>query len=295
MPGYIRPRSLLEALEARAAHPEAVPVAGGTDLMVDVNAGRAHPAALLDLSGVEELGRVERADGHVRIGAGVTYRSLIARLDEVLPALVGAGRSVGSPPIRNQGTIGGNLGSASPAGDCHPPLLAYGASVRLERAGGARTVPAEQFFVGPKRSVLRPDELITRVDVPLFDGPQAFAKVGSRNAMVIAVCSLALVLHPSTSAVGTGIGSAGPVPLRAAEAEAFLEGHLTESRAWETGAPLADPVVERFAQLVSESARPIDDVRGLALYRRHAVRVLARRMLTWCWEDYRRAGWRVAS
>ena len=284
---FIRPTSWAEALAARAAHPEAVVVAGGTDVMVEVNFGRLHPAAFLDLSRVEELRAWGRENGQVRVGSGVTYRGIMRGLSGELPGLAAAARTVGSPPIRNRGTIGGNLGSASPAGDCHPPLLASGAEVEIASVSASRTVPIAEFFVGPRRSVLGPDELIAAVWVPAATGPQSFSKVGSRNAMVIAICSFALALHPAERRVGTGIGSAGPVPLRAGSAEEFLAGHLGETNAWDSRTSLDDVAVDEFARLVAEAARPIDDVRGSADYRRHALRVLARRSLAWCWDEYR--------
>jgi CO/xanthine dehydrogenase FAD-binding subunit len=284
---FLQPASWPEALEARAARPEALAIAGGTDVLVELNFERRHPDALLDLSRLEELRAIGREDGQVRIGAGVTYEALIAGVAAELPALAVAARTVGSPPIRNRGTIGGNLGTASPAGDCHPPLLASGAEIELASATASRTVPVDEFFLAPKTSVLRADELISSVWVPVADGPQAFAKVGTRNAMVIAVCALAVALHPQTRSVGTGIGSAGPVPLRALAAEEFIAAHLAEIDGWELRPPLGEAVVRRFGELVAESARPIDDVRGSAAYRRHALGVLGRRLLSWCWEEYR--------
>jgi CO/xanthine dehydrogenase FAD-binding subunit len=288
---FLQPSSLAEALTERAQHPDALVVAGGTDVLVEVNFERAHPETVLDITRVPELVGWRRDSGRLRLGAAVTYRELIHDLACELPALAMAARTVGSPPIRNRGTIGGNLGSASPAGDCHPPLLASGAEVELASAGGIRTVPIAEFFVGPKRSVLGRDELITAVLVPAASGPEVFTKVGTRNAMVIAVCSLALALHPGTDEggtgrVGTGIGSAGPVPLRAAEAEEYLAEAVAEINGWESKSPLDPAVIERFADLVAGAARPIDDVRGSATYRRHALRVLARRALRWCWTDY---------
>lgn len=284
---FFQPTSWPEALELRAAHPDAVVVAGGTDVLVELNFGRLHPSALLDLGRVAELRTWGRQDGMVRAGSGVTYREVIANMGRDLPALTMAARTVGSPPIRNRGTIGGNLGSASPAGDCHPPLLAAGAEVELASVHASRTVPVSQYFVGPKRSVLGPDELIAAVWVPVAGGPQVFSKVGTRNAMVIACCSLAVALHPDQRRVGTGIGSAGPVPLQATAAERFLEAHLDETGGWGSKAPLADSVVAKFGELVAEAARPIDDVRATAAYRRQALKVLGRRALSWCWDDYR--------
>jgi CO/xanthine dehydrogenase FAD-binding subunit len=284
---FIQPTSWPEALEARASHPEAVAIAGGTDVLVELNFGRLHPSALLDLGRIGELRAWSRENGQVRVGSGVTYSEMIAHLVDDLPGLTLAARTVGSPPIRNRGTIGGNLGSASPAGDCHPPLLAVGAEVEVASLHRSRNIPISEYFVGPKRSVLGRDELIAAVWLPVATGPQVFAKVGTRNAMVIAVCSFALALHPPELRVGTGIGSAGPVPLPAHAAEQFLEGHLAETGAWESRAPLPDNVLARFGQLVAQAARPIDDIRASAAYRRRALEVLGRRALSWCWDEYR--------
>ncbi len=285
---FLQPTNLAEALASRAEHPDAVVVAGGTDVLVEVNFERIHPETVLDIGRVPELRGWHRDNGSVRLGAALTYRELVHDLGADLPALSMAARTVGSPPIRNRGTIGGNLGSASPAGDCHPPLLAAGATIELASARGTRTVPVAEFFVGPKRSVLAPDELITAVIVPRATGPEVFAKIGTRNAMVIAVCSLAVALHPDTGGVGTGIGSAGPTPLRATDAEDYLAGAL--EGAWSTRPALDPAVAERFAELVASAARPIDDVRGSAAYRRHALGVLARRAVQWCWDEYRDNG-----
>jgi CO/xanthine dehydrogenase FAD-binding subunit len=284
---FLQPRSLQEALAAKADRPEAVPIAGGTDVMVELNFDHRRPEAVLDLTRVGELAAWARDDGRLRVGAGVTYTGAIAELADALPGLAIAARTVGSPQIRNRGTIGGNLGSASPAGDCHPPLLAMGAEVELASAAGTRRVPVDRFFTGPKQSVLAPEELVVAVHVPAATGPQQFAKIGTRNAMVIAVCSFALVLDPERGRVGTGIGSAGPTPLRAEEAERFLQGVLDSEGHWAARSPLGDAAVARFGELVGAAARPIDDVRGTAAYRVHALGVLARRTLSWAWDAYR--------
>lgn len=284
---FLQPRSLEEALAAKAQRPEAVPIAGGTDVMVELNFDRHRPEALLDLTRVPELAEWDRDDGRLRVGAGVTYTRAIAELAGPLPGLALASRTVGSPQIRNRGTIGGNLGSASPAGDCHPPLLATGAEVEVASTAGRRRVPVAEFFTGPKKSALQPDELILAVWVPAATGPQQFAKIGTRNAMVIAVCSFALVLDPEHRRVGTGIGSAGPTPLAATEAERFLQGVLDAGGLWSSRAPIDDGAAARFGELAAASASPIDDVRGTAAYRVHALGVLARRTLGWAWDQYR--------
>jgi CO/xanthine dehydrogenase FAD-binding subunit len=282
---FLQPDSLAEAIAAKAACPGAMPIAGGTDVMVEVNFDVRRPEALLDLNRVPELTVWSVDGGMVRLGAGVTYARVIGELASVLPGLALAARTVGSPQIRNRGTVGGNLGAASPAGDCHPVLLAAGAAVEAASVRGTRLIPAAEFFLGPKRNALAADELITAVLVPVARGPQQFAKIGTRNAMVIAVCAFALELRPPK--VGTGIGSAGPTPLRAEAAAEFLAGTLGQLGLWESAGPLPDSVTRRFGELVADAARPIDDVRGTAAYRRHALAVLARRTLVWAWESFR--------
>lgn len=247
--------------------------------MVEFTFGRARPDVLLDLGRVSELREwATEDDGRVRLGSGVSYTRVIADLAAKLPALAGASRTIGSLQIRNLGTVGGNLGTASPAGDAHPALLATNAEIELASVRGTRRLPVEQFFVSPKRSVLEADELITAILLAPASGPQVFSKVGTRNAMVIAVCSFALAIDRVHGGVGAGIGSAGPTPLRAPEAERFLEGVLDES-GWDSTSVLDDGATRRFGELVAAAARPIDDVRGTADYRRHALGVLARRAL----------------
>jgi CO/xanthine dehydrogenase FAD-binding subunit len=282
---FLQPSGLSEALEAKAAHPDAVPLWGGTDVMVELNFARRRPQAILDLTRVEELAAWAPENGSLRVGAGVTYTRAITELGEVLPGLAKASRTVGSPQIRNRGTIGGNLGSSSPAGDALPPLYASGAEIELASTRGTRRVPIADFVTGPKQNVLEEDELIAAFVVPPAPGPQEFSKVGTRNAMVIAVCSFALALDPERKRVGTCIGSAAPTPVRATEAERFIEDALEEDRLWDLRRPIGDSALARFGELTAEAARPIDDVRGTAAYRRHAIAVLARRSLSWAWGD----------
>ncbi len=276
-----------DALELKAAYPEAVPIAGGTDLMVELNFDRIRPAAILDLTAVPELRDWAPENGRLRVGAGVTYARLIAQLGEQLPGLAIASRTVGSPQIRNRGTVGGNLGTSSPAGDALPPLFASDAEVELASIRGTRRVSVGEFVTGPKRNCLADDELIAAFRVAPAEGPQQFAKIGTRNAMVIAVCSLALSIWPGRQRVSACIGSAGPTPIRASEAERFIAGVLDEHDLWSTRASISPAALTRFGELVERAARPIDDVRGTARYRRHALAVLARRTLTWAWEAYR--------
>jgi CO/xanthine dehydrogenase FAD-binding subunit len=257
----LTPRSLDEAVRLKAERPEARPIAGGTDLLVELNFDRARPEALLNLNEVAELRGWTRENGSVWLGASLTYtEAMQAPLAELLPALAEASRSVGSPQIRNRGTIGGNLGTASPAGDALPPLLVSGAEVDLRSVRGRRRVPLHEFVEGPKQNGLAGDELIAGVSVEPCPpgGRQTFMKVGPRNAMVIAVCSLALSVDVDLSAA---IGSAGPTPIH-------VRAGLDE--------------IASFPDRVADAARPIDDVRGTAAYRRHALRVLTARALERC-------------
>ena len=272
----------------KAAHPEAVPIAGGTDVMVDINFDRLRPGAVIDLTRVADLEEWGLDDGFLRIGAGVTYTRIIDELGDKLPGLAMASRTVGSPQIRNRGTVGGNLGSASPAGDAHPPLLASEALVELASTTGSRRLPVREFYTGPKRNAMRNDELIAAFLIEPAKGPQQFSKVGTRNAMVIAVCSFGIALDAERRQVGTGIGSAAPTPVTAGDAESFMEGVLDEAGLWESPADVAPSATRRFGELVAAAARPIDDVRGTAAYRRHALGVLARRTFAWAWDEYRR-------
>lgn len=286
----VQPTSWADALAAKAAAPELLPIAGGTDVMVEMNFDRRRPVGLLDLTRVDDLARWSVVDGTVVLGAGVTYARVVQELADRLPGLAMASRTVGSPQIRNRGTVGGNLGSASPAGDAHPPLLAARAAVEVASLRGSRHIPVAEFFAGPKRSVLESDELIRAVHVPGAAGPEQFAKIGTRNAMVIAVASFGLRLDTAGRRVGTGLGSAAPTPRVPVEAEQFLAGELEAAGAWGSREPLAPSVVRRFGELVASAAAPIDDVRGSAAYRRHALAVMASRTLTWAWNEYRR-GW----
>jgi CO/xanthine dehydrogenase FAD-binding subunit len=252
----LTPRTLTEALRLRAEHPDAWLVQGGTDVMVALNFDRGRPAALLNLNEVAELRGFTRSSGAVRLGSGLTYSEVEhGPLRELLPALAEASRTVGSPQIRNRGTIGGNLGTSSPAGDALPPLLVEGAEVECASVRATRRVPLGEFVTGVKRNALEPDELITAVWVTPSRAPQTFMKVGPRNAMVIAVVSLAVSAGDELRA---SFGSASPTPVL-----------VTAPR----------DQADSFAEQVVAAAAPIDDVRGSERYRRHALRVLAERAL----------------
>jgi CO/xanthine dehydrogenase FAD-binding subunit len=284
---FLQPTTWAEALEAKAAHPDAVAVAGGTDVMVGINFGHLRPSLLMDLTRVTDLQDWSTDDGAVRLGAGVSYARVITELGARLPGLAMASRTIGSPQIRNRGTVGGNLATASPAGDAHPALLAADAVVEVASVRGSRRIPVTDFYTGVKRTAMAPDELIAAVWITPPSGPQQYSKIGTRNAMVISVAAFGLALHPDRRAVGTGIGSAAPTPRRAPAAEEFLAAELTGAGLWDSRAELPAGTATRFGELVAEAASPIDDVRGSARYRLHALTVMARRALTWAWADYR--------
>ena len=209
---FFRPATWPDALALKAANPGVLALAGGTDVLVEINFDRVRPTALLDLTGVHELAEWSADGSVIRLGAGVPYARVISELGGRLPGLALASRTVGSPQIRNRGTVGGNLGSASPAGDAHPPLLACDSVVEAESVRGVRDIPIREFYTGVKRSALDGDELIAAIRVPVADGPQEFAKVGVRNAMVIAVCSFAIALHPERRPGGHRVRFRGPDP-----------------------------------------------------------------------------------
>ena len=252
----LTPTTLDDALRARADHPGARPIQGGTDVMVELNFDRGRPDQLLNLNEVPELRGWSQDNGTLRLGSGLTYSEIEhGPLRDVLPALAEASRTVGSPQIRNRGTIGGNLGTSSPAGDAIPPLLVEGARVECASVRGTRLVPLADFITGVKRNALAADELITAVVLEPSNAPQTFMKIGPRNAMVIAVVSLAVSAGDELRAA---FGSAAPRPVL-----------VTAPR----------DEASTFAKKVAEAASPIDDVRGTERYRRHALRVLTERAL----------------
>ncbi len=220
------PRTLEEALRLKAARPEAIPLAGGTDLMVEVNFGRLRPAAMIDVAGLTELQSWRRENGTMFLGAGATYTHIVRGLSEFIP-LVQASRSVGSPQIRNRGTLGGNIGTASPAGDALPVLAAYDAEILLASVRGTRAVVWNEFFTGPKRTSIAADELILGARWKPIRGAGSFSKIGTRNAMVISVAGLCLVLDEDNHQVRVALGSVGPTIIRASEAEAFIAASMT--------------------------------------------------------------------
>jgi len=269
------PSSLDEALNMLAAHPSADLLSGGTDMMVEVNFNHRKPEAVIALRRVSELRTwsIDLENNVVNIGAGVPYAEMEhGELARVLPCLAEAARTVGSPQIRAAGTLGGNLGTCSPAGDGLPVLSALDATVTLSSLNGERHLSFHDFMVGPKRNALSSGEIITSVSIPIAHGWQGYAKVGVRNAMVISVASACLVLNDAD--VRIALGSVGPTIIRCRDTEAWWSSLPDSDRLHPT-----PDIAREFGQRAAAESRPIDDHRSTASYRRHAIFVLATRLI----------------
>ena len=266
------PECLEAALQDVGANPGALVIAGGTDVMVGVNFGRLRPQRLVALGRVPEL-RTMSLDEPVAMGAGVTFAQIAQTTAE--PALRQAALTVGSPQVRNRATVGGNLGTCSPAGDALPVLAALDARIGVRSAKAARELTLEEFMLGPKRSALSPDELVVEVSWRPAGRSQSFLKIGPRHAMVIAVASVAVVIDRRRRRVGVALGSLAPTVVRVRAAETVLQQALEQS-GWRALSLPRDAVAEA-ADLAASAARPIDDLRASAAYRRHLARVLTAR------------------
>ena len=272
------PRNVDELVEVFQEHPAAKLLAGGTDYMVEVNLHGRQPEMIISLRQVRELTEwsVRASQHRITIGAGVPYADMehgeIARL---VPALAQAARTVGSPQIRSAGTMGGNLGTCSPAGDSLPVLAALNAIIHVIGPEGNRDVEFSDFMIGVKKNSLRPSEFVHSVSMPIVDGWQGYAKVGTRNAMVISTASACLVRDADEGIVSIALGSVGPTVIRCRNAESWL----TKTMSLRSGASLDPAVAQEFGRRVAQESRPIDDHRSTAEYRRHAVGVLAQRLL----------------
>ncbi|MEY9886485.1 CO/xanthine dehydrogenase FAD-binding subunit [Catenulispora sp. MAP5-51] len=283
-----RPKSWDEALAVRSEHADAVPIAGGTDVMVALTRDHFRPPALLDLSLIPGIADWQEDGDRIHLGCGTTYTGIGERHALRLPGLAMAAREVGSRQVRNRGTIGGALGTASPTGDLHPMMLAADAEVGLCSVRGARWVPAWQYYLasGSERTALARDELIVGVRVPKPTGPQHFVKIGQRRGVVKAVCSVAVELDVRRRRARIGIGAVGDMPCRAFVAEDFLAAGLDE-QAWDADEPPADDLLRRCGDLAAGGLDARTDFRAGAAYRAHATAVLVRRSLRKVWDDRR--------
>ena len=272
------PRSVDELVEIFQDHPTAKLLAGGTDYMVEVNLHGRKPETIISLRQVKELTEwsVRPTQSRITIGAGVPYADLeIGEIARLVPALAQAARTVGSPQIRDAGTIGGNLGTCSPAGDSLPVLAALNATIHVIGPDGNRDIEFVNFMVGVKKNSLLPSEFVHSVSLPIIEGWQGYAKVGTRNAMVISTASACLVRDSDEGFVSIALGSVGPTIIRAHDAEAWL----MKATSLRDGAQLEPSIAQEFGRRVAQESRPIDDHRSTAEYRRHAVGVLAQRLL----------------
>jgi CO/xanthine dehydrogenase FAD-binding subunit len=270
-------KELKTALAALREHNDARLIQGGTDLMVEINFNHVKPTTMISLRDIEVL-RTIRLDtpGIVSIGSGVPYSVIEGEpvLTDI-PALAQAARTVGSPQIRAAGSLGGNLGTCSPAGDTLPVMFALDAMIHLNTMDSSRAVSIHDFMTGVKRSVRQHDEIITAIDFPIIKGWQGYSKVGVRNAMVISVASACLVADHEHADVRLALGSVGPTIIRCREAEAWLKANHDLSQ--NAAAPL--DIAEEFGKRAATESSPIDDHRSTAEYRRHAISVLASRLL----------------
>ena len=270
-------KELTTALTALREHGDARLIQGGTDLMVEINFNHVKPTTMISLRDIESLRTIRRDQpGMLSIGSGVPYSIIEGEpvLSEI-PALAQAARTVGSPQIRAAGSLGGNLGTCSPAGDTLPVMFALDAMIHLSTVDSSRVVPIHDFMTGVKRSVRQHDEIITTIDFPIIDGWQGYSKVGVRNAMVISVASACLVADHENADVRIALGSVGPTIIRCRAAEAWLKSTLDLS----TREAISLDVANEFGRRAAKESSPIDDHRSTAQYRRHAISVLASRLL----------------
>jgi CO/xanthine dehydrogenase FAD-binding subunit len=270
-------KELNTALAALREHRDARLIQGGTDLMVEINFNHVKPTTMISLRDVASLRTIRRDQpGTLSIGSGVPYSVIEGEpvLSEI-PALAQAARTVGSPQIRAAGSLGGNLGTCSPAGDTLPVMFALDAMIHLNTLDSSRIVSIHDFMTGVKRSVRQHDEIITSIEFPIINGWQGYSKVGVRNAMVISVASACLVADHENANVRIALGSVGPTIIRCREAEAWLKSTQDLS----AGQSISIDVANEFGRRAAGESSPIDDHRSTAQYRRHAISVLASRLL----------------
>lgn len=273
----LRPRSLGEALAMLADQaPDVLPLAGGTNLIVELRDSQRSPRKLMDVSRLPELRGISREDGHIVIGGGTTMAELLTHslIAEHGRPLQQAAAKLGNPLVRNRATVAGNLANASPAADTAPPLLVLGAAVDLASKNGARCIPLQEFMIGVNKTLLRPDELLMSIrwPVPPPRSAAGFYKIGLRKADACSVINAAAMAIWDEAGLclqaRIAIGAAAPQPVRAFEAEASLRGQ-----------PLRTDVIARAAQLAVRATQPIDDIRGTASYRQRMAEVMVRRLL----------------
>jgi CO/xanthine dehydrogenase FAD-binding subunit len=281
-PDYLAPKTLDEAFEALKSNPDgAMIIAGGTDMVPRMRAGVFTPDLLVDLR-MLALDEITLEDDFIRIGAYVTHSDILGSklLSDHFPALVEAAKDIAGPPIRNRGTLGGNLVNASPAADLATPLIAYDALAVIADQSGERDVPLSRFFTGPGQTVLKPEEILTAIKIQKISSKTGakFTKLGKRKAMAIAVVSAAVRISLNEDGIiktaRIALGSVAPVPLRVPKAEEILEGKTPDEELFTTA-----------GQAASDECSPITDLRSTGEYRKKMVAVLVRRALAAAWEN----------
>jgi len=287
---YIIPQTLEEALDALAAHTPLGPtrlIAGGTDVLVELENGAPAPRTLIDVSRLPELDHIGIEDGQVHIGPLVTHNQAVASriINERAWPLLRACWEVGSPQIRNRGTLAGNIATASPANDTIPALWALDARVTLASVSGRRTLAFPDFFHGVRRTAARPEEMIVDISFPLPSETArgTYIKVGLRRAQAISLVNVAMLLDFDGDIVTDAriaFGSVAPTIVRATAAEQRI-----------VGAPLTSATIDAAAELIQDAIHPIDDIRASATYRRHLAEVITRRALEQLAAGAERKGW----
>ena len=277
------PGDLAEALDALAGDggdSTVVPIAGGTNLIVDMRAKRERPDRVVDLGRVNELRGMDFGNGRVSIGGRTTVSDLLhsPEIAQAAPSLIDASRLFAGLMVRNTATVAGNVACGSPAADLVPPLLSLDAEVTLASRSATRTVPLDEYFLGYRRDVRRPDELITRISWPRRPehSVNTFYKLARRKGDAITVTGVALTLAAEAglcTRARIALAAVAPVALRAKQAEARLEGRA-----------LTPALIDEAAAAAVAAASPIDDVRASAEYRRHTVEALTRRLVAQAWD-----------
>ena len=279
---YYSPESLDEALSLLAELENATPVIGGTDLMIAMRNGVSVPSHVVDLNEIPELNYVKEEEGIIRIGATATHSQVAnSPLVAGIHSLVDSVSRIGSPQIRNRGTITGNICNASPAADSAPPLLVHMAEVEIQSLDGRRTIPIADLFTGPKINSLEPGELLIeiRIPVPPAGSASSFKRIGRRKAFTLSVVSAAAYIQmegETCTDAKVAFGSVAITPIRVPEAENLL-----------TGSKLDEETINAASKAVYEAVKPITDVRGTAEYRKDMCPVLMRRAIDQCLERLR--------
>lgn len=274
----LRPPTLVGALEMMSTLEYAQPIAGGTDIIPTFKDLGSKPVHLIDLGLIEELNGIMEEDGKILIGSTTTHAQILASkvVEKAAPALHDAARWIGSVQIRNRGTVGGNLCNASPAADTAPPLLVHAAEAQISSLEEAHWIPLQELFAGPKMTVLEPNELLTGLRFHSVMGAgSSFQRIGRRKGFTLSVVNAAVYAErdgDKLKEIRIALGSVAPTPIRVPNAEDKIRGRK-----------MTEKLVEEAAKVCMDEAKPIDDVRGTAEYRRDMTAVLVKRAMRLAW------------